>query len=201
MELVQSVVVEETNQEEMQIKWKELKSINNDIIGWIRIKDTHINYPILKDNDNLVYLKHSFNREYNKNGSIFTLNKEPFFDDVTILYGHNMKSGLMFTDLGKYMNNDFLKKHPSFEIYTENQNYIAEVFSVYSTGVKTEESNIKYLDFADEIEYYKKMSIHKLDNVEKIEKLIKLSTCSYLNNHTVPTNQRYYIIANLKNLN
>lgn len=203
MQLIQSVIIEEDTKEEnkTQINWQELKNINKDIIGWIRIKDTHIDYPVLQDNNNLMYLKHSFNKNYNKNGSIFTLNSEPFCDNITILYGHNTRSGLMFTDLEKYMNTDFYNEHTNFEIYTENQNYTAEVFSIYSTGVKTEENNIKSLNFANEVEYYKKMSVHRVYNIGKIEKIVKLSTCSYLNNHSTPTNQRYYIVASLKVMN
>lgn len=89
-----------------------------------------------------------------------------------------MKNGIMFSELGKYMKKEFLNEHSTFDIYTKNQNYKATIFSCYSTGVNSEENNIKPLDFK--------------------EKIVKLSTCSYLNNTTTPTNQRYYIIAKLE---
>ena len=198
IELIEDVIIKEDNINETKIDWEKLEDINTDIIGWIKIENTKINYPILKDNDNLKYLKHSFNGKYNINGSIFTLNDNPFQDNETIIYGHNMKSGLMFSELGKYMEKDFLKEHPDFEIYTRNQNYKATIFSCYSIGVNKEEKNIKSLSYEEEIEYYKKASKYYIENINEIKKIVKLSTCSYLNNHTTPTDQRYYIIAKLE---
>ncbi len=191
----------EENTEKTIIDWDKLSNINTDIIGWIKINDTNIDYPILKDTDNLKYLKHSFGGKYNNNGSIFTLNNNPFQDYETVLYGHNMKSGIMFSELGKYMNKEFFDKHSSFEIYTKNQNYKATVFSCYSIGINKEENNIKLLDFEEQVEYYKKASKYSVDNVGEIKKIVKLSTCSYLNNHTTPTDQRYYIVAKLEKVN
>lgn len=205
IELLETVMTEEKDdekeKEKTNIDWNKLEDINKDIIGWIKIENTNINYPILKDDDNLKYLKHSFDGKYNKNGSIFTLNDNPFQDNETIIYGHNMRSGLMFSELGKYMNEEFLNAHLNFEIYTKNANYKATIFSCYSIGVNKEENNIKLLDFQEEIEYYKKASKYSIDNIGKIEKIVKLSTCSYLNNHTTPTDQRYYIIAKLEKTN
>ena len=191
----------EENTEKTIIDWDKLSNINTDIIGWIKINDTNIDYPILKDTDNLKYLKHSFGGKYNNNGSIFTLNNNPLQDYKTVLYGHNMKSGIMFSELGKYMNKEFFDKHSSFEIYTKNQNYKATVFSCYSIGINKEENNIKLLDFEEQVEYYKKASKYSVDNVSEIKKIVKLSTCSYLNNHTTPTDQRYYIVAKLEKVN
>lgn len=191
----------EENTEKTIIDWDKLSNINTDIIGWIKINDTNIDYPILKDTDNLKFLKHSFGGKYNNNGSIFTLNNNPFQDYETVLYGHNMKSGIMFSELGKYMNKEFFDKHSSFEIYTKNQNYKATVFSCYSIGINKEENNIKLLDFEEQVEYYKKASKYSVDNVSEIKKIVKLSTCSYLNNHTTPTDQRYYIVAKLEKVN
>ena len=191
----------EENTEKTIIDWDKLSNINTDIIGWIKINDTNIDYPILKDTDNLKYLKHSFGGKYNNNGSIFTLNNNPFQDYETVLYGHNMKSGIMFSELGKYINKEFFDKHSSFEIYKKNQNYKATVFSCYSIGINKEENNIKLLDFEEQVEYYKKASKYSVDNVSEIKKIVKLSTCSYLNNHTTPTDQRYYIVAKLEKVN
>lgn len=201
MELIEIVMTEEKEEEKTNIDWNKLEDINKDIIGWIKIENTNINYPILKDDDNLKYLKYSFDGKYNKNGSIFTLNDSPFQDNETIIYGHNMRSGLMFSELSKYMNEEFLNEHLNFEIYTKNANYKATIFSCYSIGVNKEENNIRLLDFQEEIEYYKNVSKYSIDNIGEIEKIVKLSTCSYLNNHTTPTDQRYYIVAKLEKVN
>ncbi len=200
-ELIQDVITKEDEKDEIKIDWEQLENSNSDIIGWIEIKNTNINYPILKDTDSLKYLKHSYNGLYNSNGSIFTLNNNPFYDKVTTIYGHNMKSDIMFSELEKYLDYNFFNNHSTFEIYTKECNYKATVFSCYSIGVNTEENNIKKLNFDEEVEYYKKMSKYSVNNIGKIEKIVKLSTCSYLNSHTIPTDQRYYIIAKIEENN
>ena len=194
IKLIKQVITKEKS----DIDWAKLEEINKDIIGWIQIRDTNINYPILKDNKNLKYLKHSFDGKYNNNGSIFTLDDNPFQDNKTIIHGHNMKNGIMFSELSKYMNKDFFYEHGNFYIYTKKQKYKATIFSCYSIGIEIEENNIKSLCFNDEIEYYKKSSTYSIKSIGKIEKIIKLSTCSYLNNNTTPTNQRYYVLAKLE---
>lgn len=198
--LVDEVFIVNSNKEENKIDWNNLKSINEDIIGWIEIEGTDINYPILKDNDNLYYLKHNYLKKYNSNGSIFTLDINPFEDCETLLYGHNMKNGTMFSILGKYLNKDFLFSHQKIKIYTPNKNYEGVIFSAYSIGIGTEKNNISKLSFDKKVEYYKKTSQIKVDNVEITNKIVKLSTCSYINSRTRPTDQRYYIIATLNEI-
>ena len=187
-------IIEKT--QERDIDWDYLKSVNEDIIAWIEIEGTNINYPILKDKD-VYYLKHSFDKKYNSNGSIFTTNTLPFEDKETMVYGHNMKNGTMFSDLSKYWNKEFLYSHLKFKIYTPDCDYEATVISVYSIGIETENNNIKSLDFDERLEYYKKVSKYHIEDNDKINKIVKLSTCSYINAKTTPTDQRYYIIANL----
>lgn len=192
-------IIENTENENTQksIDWDYLKSINENIVGWIEIEGTNINYPILKDNESLYYLKHSYNKKYNSNGSIFTLENNPFKLEETLIYGHNMRNQSMFSQLGNYLDKDFLYSHKNIKIYTPNQNYTGEVFSCYSIGIENENNNIKSLDFNKRIEYYKNISKHRIETTDEINKIIKLSTCSYINARTHPTNQRYYIIANL----
>ena len=199
-DLVDEVFIENSNKEENKIDWNNLKSINEDIIGWIEIEGTDINYPILKDNDNLFYLKHNYLKKYNSNGSIFTLDINPFEDCETLLYGHNMKNGTMFSILGKYLDKDFLLSHQKIKIYTPNKNYEGVIFSAYSIGIGIEKNNISNLSFDEKIEYYIKTSQIKVDNAKITNKIVKLSTCSYINSRTRPTDQRYYIIATLNEI-
>ena len=199
VKLIEEVIIEENNEKISVVDWQKLENINKDIIGWIKIDNTNIDYPILKDDDSLKYLNRSYDGKYNKNGSIFTLNNNPFQDNVTIIYGHNMKSGIMFSELSKYMKKDFLYKHKYFTIYTKDHTYQATIFSCYSIGIDEEEKNIKLLNFEEEVDYYKKASLYSAEeNIGEIKKIVKLSTCSYLNNHTTPTDQRYYIVAKLE---
>lgn len=195
-QLIQDVVQVDETTEESYINWQQLQKINSDIVGWIEIENTNINYPILKDN-NLYYMNHSYDKKYNKNGSIFTTNDIPFIDKETVIYGHNMKNGTMFSELGKYLKKDFLDSNNIIKIYTPTGDYKCEIFSVYSTCIDDENNNIKSLDFEERIEYYKKSSKYSITNIENISKIVKLSTCSYINAKTTPTDQRYYILASV----
>ncbi len=192
-----TIINEET--EEKQIDWNYLKSINSDIVAWIEIEGTNINYPILKDKD-VYYLKHSFDKRYNSNGSIFTTNSKPFEDLETVVYGHNMKNASMFSNLGNYLNKEFLYAHQKFKIYTSDGNYEAIVFSAYTIGIENESNNIKSLKFDERVQYYKKASKYNLEISGNVNKIVKLSTCSYINAKTTPTDQRYYIIASLNQI-
>ena len=95
----ESIEIKEETQKR-SIDWEYLKSINKDIIAWIEIENTKIDYPILKDKD-VYYLKHTFDKKYNSNGSIFTTNSYPFEDKEAIVYGNNIKNGSMFSDYGE----------------------------------------------------------------------------------------------------
>lgn len=194
---LENTIIEETEDNKI-IDWNDLKSINEDIVAWIEIENTPVNYPILKDNNNLYYLKHNFNKKYNSNGSIFTLNKDFIQDDEVIIYGHNMRNKTMFSILGNYLNTNFLKEHQIIKIYTENKNYIATIFSCYSISVDEESNNIRKLNYEGRISYYKSKSNIDTKNIDDTGKIIKLSTCSYINAKTTPTDQRYYVIAMMK---
>lgn len=196
-ELIEDVIEVNSETKGTSIDWNYLKSINKDIIGWIEIEDSKINYPILQDNNNLFYLKHSYNKKYSSSGSIFTTTKNPFISEETTIYGHNMKNGSMFSMLDKYMDKDFLCSHLKIKIYTPTTNYEGTIFSVYSIGIETENHNIKQLDFNERIKYYQKASKYTLDIMDNVSNIVKLSTCSYINAKTRPTDQRYYIIASI----
>ena len=160
-ELIEETIEIKEASKEKYIDWNYLKSINEDIIAWIEIEGTNINYPIIK-NENNYYLKHSFDKKYNSNGAIFTTNIFPFKDDETIVYGHNMKNGSMFSNLGKYLNKEFLDLHSKYKIYTVDKNYEATIFSVYSIGVNEEMQNLKLLNFDERVKYYKNISKYRL---------------------------------------
>ena len=148
-ELIEIAVQNNDKAEEKSINWESLKSINKDIVGWIEIENTIINYPILKDDSSLYYLNHSYNKKYSNAGSIFTINNNPFEDYETCIYGHNMKNGTMFSMLGNYLDEEFFYSHLDIKIYTPYGNYKGKIFSAYSIGIETESNNIKNMNFKE----------------------------------------------------
>lgn len=193
-ETIKSIISNEQQNTNNKINWDKLCSINKNIIGWIEIPGTIINYPILYS-DGLYYINHDFENNINRNGSIFVLNQNFMDTDEICIYGHNMKNGTMFANLANYLNQEFFLNHNKIYIYTKQKTYEGQIFSAYSKGVKEEEKQIKSLDFSEKIEYYKSQSTYKQNTEINNKKIVKLITCSYINAKVSPTDQRYYILA------
>lgn len=196
-EKLNSIIANNSNNTNKKIDWDKLSNINKNIIAWIEIPGTNINYPILYS-DGLYYINHDFENNINRNGSIFVLNQSFQDIDEICIYGHNMKNGTMFANLSNYLNQDFFLNHKKIYIYTKQKTYEGEIFSAYSKGVKEEENSIKSLDLNQKIEYYKNQSTYRQNTEINNKKIVKLITCSYLNAKVSPTDQRYYILAFIK---
>lgn len=116
------------------IDFDELKRTNPDICGWIKIDDTDINYPILQSaSDNAYYLRHDIDGNYSVDGSIFmeNYNNADFSDYMTVVYGHAMKWGTMFTPLLDYRDNVFYDSHRIITIYTPDGEKQYKIFAAY----------------------------------------------------------------------
>ena len=108
-----TIINEDDNSNEINdyIDVKKLKEVNSDVKGWISIPNTNINYPILQGSNNNYYLNRDINKEYNRNGSIFMdYRNHEFNDNNTIIYGHNMNTEAMFSDLIKIINGNLGNK-------------------------------------------------------------------------------------------
>ena len=86
-----------------------LESINSDCVAWIRIDGTEIDYPVVQGHDNSFYLKHLFGGKWNGAGCIFLDSRvnPDLSDRHSVLYGHHMKNGTMFSDIAKYKDQTF----------------------------------------------------------------------------------------------
>lgn len=97
-----------------QIDFEGLRAVNRDVIGWIFIEGTDVNYPLLAGADNQQYLFQSYMKKYAVAGSIFLDYRcsRNLSDYHTVIYGHNMKNGMMFGELDAYQKADYLAAHP-----------------------------------------------------------------------------------------
>ena len=162
-----------------------LQKENDELVGWITMAGTQIDYPILKADNNVDYLKRDFYKETNIAGSIFMdyRNSVESPGRNTIVYGHRMKDGSMFEQLTKYQDPEFLESHQTFEFDTLYDSYEAEIFAVYIT--KTEFDYIQ-TDFEDDAEYEQLLtqiqeeSMFETDvEVTADDHILTLSTCDY----------------------
>ena len=143
------VQAEEETEEEREIldEYKVLYNKNKSLIGWVKIDDTIIDYPVMQTVNNEYYLTHNLEQEYDKNGSIFMDKDCDVLKPSTnlIIYGHHMKSGKMFGDLNKYSNKKYYEEHPL--IYEKGTYAIMYVFR--SRVYNENEITFKYYQFID----------------------------------------------------
>ena len=130
---------DENIQSLLEIDLAALREVNEDVIGWIRIPDTPIDYPLLQWTDNQFYLKHTWKQVANGSGSIFMewQNSPDFSDFNTIIYGHNMTSGLMFGTLRNYRNRAYWEQHPCFYIVCDRGVLRYDIFAAHRAGIDT----------------------------------------------------------------
>ena len=83
------------------------------VIAWIRIDDTNINYPVVQGSDNAWFLNRNYKGDFATAGSIFLdyRNTKNFSDSFSIIYGHRMGNGEMFSDIQKFKNEEFFNSH------------------------------------------------------------------------------------------
>ena len=182
----------------------ELYQQNGDLVGWISIADTNINYPVMQSvNEPNFYLKHGFDKEYSDYGCPYVQEdcdvQEP--SDNLVIYGHHMSNGSMFAHLEKFKSKDFWCEHRmiTFNTLTDKQEY--EIVAVFRTVVYTDSPEAfkfyRFIDaesaneFDDFIAKCKELSFYDTGvTAEYGDKLITLSTCEYSRN-----NSRLVVVA------
>lgn len=183
-----------TEETEKMVQVKSLKKQYTDIVGWIEIEGTNINYPVVQGKDNDYYITHDYKGKITKKGSIF-LDKDYDWDIPSsnlLLYGHNNKNDTtMFSDLLKYKDKEFYKKHPTIKFTTTKEDSEYEIIAAFLSRVyyKNEQDVFRYYYFINAnneeeynkyIENAKKSSLYDTGKTAKYgEQLITLSTCEY----------------------
>lgn len=166
------------------VDFEALRQINPDVVGWIYIEGTSVNYPIVQGDDNNYYLKRMLDGTWNSNGSIFLdCDSEPDFTGKnSIIYGHNMRNGAMFQTILSYKKQEFFEEHPVALLLTPQGNYRIRFFSGYTADVS---DSAWELYFAD-TDYEKWLSeiggrsCFVSDVVpDREDRVVTLSTCSY----------------------
>ena len=130
--------------------YKTLYEKNKKLIGWLKIDDTIIDYPVMQTSDNKYYLEHNFNQEYDKNGSLFLDCSCSVYPRSTnlIIYGHHMKSGQMFGQLQKYAKESYYEKHTTIQFDTIYEKGTYEIMYVFRSQVYNEDDLVfKYYQF------------------------------------------------------
>ena len=165
--------------------------MNNDMVGWITIPDTKINYPVMQTVDMKdYYLKRNFDKQWSDWGAIYadeSCDVNLPSDNIT-LYGHHMKDGSMFAGLDKFKKQDFWEDHQTFYFDTLYERHTYKIWAVFKTSANLNQGYAYHMfsDAANEEEFNEFVSTVKSLQFyetgytpEYGEKLLTLSTCEY----------------------
>lgn len=183
-------------------QYRELHEQNPDMVGWIRISGTIVDYPVMYTQDDF-YLSHGFNKDDSQSGVIYIDKRctvEPFCTN-TILYGHHMKDGTMFASLVNYKDEEYYKQHPiiCFDTLYEQQEY--KIIAVFESRIYNKNDTVfKHYNFlnaegqADFDEYIANIKALSLYDTGVTacygDDLLTLITCAY---HT--ENGQFVVVA------
>ena len=169
-----------------------LKNQNRDLIGWIKIDNTNINYPVMQNGN--YYLRKNFYKKYSKLGTPYLADYCNIrTSDILTIFGHHINQGYMFADLIKYQDFDYYNSHKYIKFFTlKNNQTIENNYEVcFAFKIKAERYNYySYTKFYDEddlkefVENCQKLSIYNTDTKFDYEnQFITLSTCEYSQNN------------------
>lgn len=167
-----------------QVDFVSLRKINPDVVGWIYIEGTRVNYPIVQADDNDYYLHQLISGEQNTSGSIFldAGASELFMSRNNPIYGHNMKNGSMFADITDYVDQSFYEKHPVALLMTPNGNCKIHIFSCYITDAWDNSWQLvfngsEYGQWLNEIQ--RKSYLATDVRPTEADRILTFSTCTY----------------------
>ena len=170
-----------------QIDFSGLQKINPEIVAWIYIPGTPIDYPILQSKDSEdFYLRKNIYKDFDINGSLYSrLREGPFPQDVDVVYGHNLRSGSMFGTLKNYKNDGYFMSHQDLYLYTPKGTTLYQAYSSHTVSnkciedlfnnFKTEKDKEAFISFMQDI------SGGVLDESKELtvkNKILTLSTCA-----------------------
>ena len=180
-----SIYDEYENMNMLEVNFDNLKKINSDTVGWIKVNGTKINYPFVHTSNNEYYLKHTFDKTSNKKGWVFL----DFRNDIenlssnNILYAHGLVNNQMFGSLRKTIK-------PSW--YNNKSNHIITIvtpsgtkhFKIFSSYTIFPESYYITTSFKSDDEFkafintIKERSVYDYNvDVNTSDKILTLSSC------------------------
>ncbi|MCH5190956.1 MAG: class B sortase [Oscillospiraceae bacterium] len=179
--------------EGMNLKYAYLYAMNQDLAGWLKIGNTNLDVQVVQSKDNDFYLRRDFYKKSSRYGCPYLdyRNNAKDLDDNTVIYGHHMPDGLMFSNLDRYKTLEGYKEAPVIEFNTLYDTYYFKVFAAFVTNAQTDEDdgyifNFTVTDFSTEekfISFIEEVRLRSIINtditVQPDDRLITLVTCTY----------------------
>lgn len=183
---------DENEKQKYKVDFNQLKNTNEDVVGWLKVNGTDVEFPVVQTSDNEYYLNHSLDKSVNGAGWIFVdyRNELDGSDKNIVIYGHNRRDNSMFGTLKNILEEDWYDNDDNKIVYfiTEDNYTEYEVFSVYQT-----ESEDYYIttdfnsdEFGEFIQNIKSRSENNFEvDVDASDEVLTLSTCANNNKYRV----------------
>ena len=177
------------------INFAELKEQNPEVYAWIYVPGTDVNLPVVQSTtDDNFYLNHNIDGDYAVEGAIYSqsMNAADFSDPVTVLYGHNLVNGSMFSTLHYFENEDFFAQHDTMYIYTLGHILTYKVVSAYQYDDRHILNSFDFSDPSVVRTYFDYVmapnslveNVRQGVTLQTTDKIVQLSTCTDTVNHT-----------------
>lgn len=175
-----------------QVDWAALKAVNPDVVGWVQIPGTVVNYPVYQGKDNEQYLHTTAEGDYSIGGQIFLdyENAKPGLQDPqTMIYGHHLWNGTMFTEVDAMTDQTEFDKHPVVWYVTEEATYELEPLFTYKSAATNAEARRISFASGDELRSYLAGLLAQASSkspdaetaVGTVTRVVTLATCDYEN--------------------
>ncbi|MCL2105481.1 MAG: class B sortase [Oscillospiraceae bacterium] len=168
------------------IDFAALQAVSPDAVAWLECPGTVIDYPVMRAADYNHYLHRLPDGSYNANGSLFIdFNCAPdFTDQLTVVYGHNMKSGQMFGSLTKYKDQAYYREHPYFLLYTAGGGAAQRIDLLYGCVIDAAQWRERAFSYQVNLEALLAYAAYNttFDSQTQYspeDRVVALSTCSY----------------------
>ena len=176
----------------IDVDLNDLRGINPDVVGWLQVYGTNINYPVVQTTNNSYYLTHQLDKKKNSAGWVFMdyRNHVEEFDKNTIIYAHGRVNNTMFGSLRKVITDSWYRNPKNYivRMSTNYENTVWQVFSTYKIKTTSDYTDVMFNDdreYTDFLNMLKRRSVHNYNvDLTPSDKIITLSTC-YDNKHKV----------------
>ncbi len=172
-----------------EIDFAALKEISDDVVGWIYIPDTPVNYVVAQGESNETYLRHMLNGEYNQNGTVFmdVADTAPgMIDQQTTLYGHHMEDGSMFKFIDQTQDQKVFDTIDELYYITDGKTYVLKPLFTMVVEDTYLDARTPNFESIDEFHQYLNTSLGKArakaknasDRIDNVDHVMTLITCA-----------------------
>lgn len=166
------------------VNFTALHTENPDVVAWIQIPGTQINYPVVQGTDNEYYLHRDLNGQKSSAGTIFLdyADQPDFSSQHNILYGHHMKNGSMFKDISRYKDQDYFDRHSAIILYTPEREIHLKALAAVCTSPDAIRRKTVFTSGQEFLAYIRQMTANASASAPvpgTVARLYSFVTCSY----------------------